>query len=56
MNSKNDDTGNWRMTVKELRKFEGFKNISEEEAEKVINFLVQLAKIEYEIKMNNIEK
>ncbi|MDD2307706.1 MAG: hypothetical protein PHP53_23585 [Prolixibacteraceae bacterium] len=44
------------MKVKELRKYEGFENISEEEAEKVIDFLVQLAQIEYEIKMNNIQK
>lgn len=56
MNSINGDTENWRMTDKELRKFEGFENISEEQAEKVIDFLVQLAKIEFEIMLNNIEK
>ena len=33
MNSINDDSENWRMTVKEFREFEGFENISEEEAE-----------------------
>lgn len=51
MNSTNDDTENWRMTVKELRKFEGFENISEEEAEKVIDSLVQLALIVFEINL-----
>lgn len=56
MNSINDDNDDWRMTVEELRKFDGFQNISEEEAGQIIDFLVQLARIEYEIMLNNIEK
>jgi len=53
MNSINDDSEDWRMTVEELRKFDGFQNISKEEAEKTIDFLVQLALIAIEIKLNN---
>lgn len=56
MNNIDDDTESWRMTVEEFRKVDGFQDISEEEAEKVIDFLVQLAKLDYEIMMNNIEK
>lgn len=54
MKSIDDDTEGWRMTVEEFRQFDGFQNISDEEAEKVIDTLVQLAKIDYEIMMNNI--
>ena len=54
MNSIDYSPEFWRMTVEELRKFEGFENISEEEAENIIDSLVQLAKVAYEIKQ--IEK
>ena len=56
MNSIKYDNDDWRWAVEELRKFDGFQNISEEEAEQTIDFLVQLARIEYEIMLNNIEK
>jgi hypothetical protein len=56
MNSINDENEYCRTTAKELKKIEGFENISEELAEKVIAFLVQLAKIEYEIKLNGNNK
>lgn len=44
------------MTVEELRQFKQFENITQEEAEKVIDTLVQLAIIAYESNPDMIEE
>lgn len=41
----NDDKSKWSVTNEELRKFDGFENISDEEAEKLIATMVKLALI-----------
>jgi len=56
MNKNIHNTQDWSMTVEELRRFKQFENISEEEGEKVIDSLVQLAIIAYESNPNMIEE
>jgi hypothetical protein len=45
----NDNEYNERLTVNELRKFRGFEEISDSEAENVIDSLVRLAMIMYNV-------
>ena len=50
-----DNSSNWRLTVKELRRCKGFENITDEEGEKVIDNLVQLSLISFNIDINDFK-
>jgi hypothetical protein len=43
-----------RVTIKELKSFKGFKETSDSECEEIINSLVKLAIITYNLKNNEI--
>jgi hypothetical protein len=43
-------TPNWSLTAQELRSYKGYENVSDEEAERVIETLVRLAVIVYNTK------
>lgn len=43
-----------RLTTNELRKFKGFETVSDSEAESIIDSLVKLAIITYNLKDENI--
>lgn len=40
----------WKLTIEELRKCRGFENINDEDAESVINSLVSLSRMFYELR------
>ena len=44
------DEAKLKLTFKELRKFEGFENISDSECEEIIDSLLKLAVIVYNLK------
>jgi len=54
MDYTNKRPDKWRKYADELRKFKGFENISEKDADKVIEFLVQLAELEYKMMQKKI--
>lgn len=56
MESLNEDSDNWRLTLEELREIKGFENISEEEGERIIDTVVQSALIAFEIDSKVIEE
>jgi hypothetical protein len=43
-------TPNWSLTAEELKSYKGYENVSDEEAERVIETLVRLAVIVYHSK------
>lgn len=49
-----NETTKWKLTEEEIKSIEGFANLSEEKLNAVMNFLVELAKLE--IKMNEMQK
>ena len=49
MNNINEDSNQVKLTIEELKKFNGFETISNSEAEVIIDSLVRLAMIMYNV-------
>ena len=48
LNDENE-VSEWKLTEKEIKTVAGFENLSEEEINAVLNFLIALAKLEIKI-------
>lgn len=44
-----NNSSEWRLTIKELKESKGFEDISDEDGERVIDTLVQLCLISYNV-------
>lgn len=49
------NSSEWRLTIKELKECKGFEDISDEDGERVIDTLVQLCLISYNIYTNDFK-
>ena len=49
------NSSEWRLTIDEIRSCKGFEDITDEEAENIIDTLVKLSIVAYESKSNLIE-
>lgn len=56
MNHKNDQPDKWEKLTQNVKEIEGKENLSDEQAEKIIDFLKMLAEVELIIKYQEAMK